>query len=261
MPRRASARDAKHALARRLVGRFTRPEEAAGAAEHSIACSSSTPLPDDIEGARRSPPGDDGFVSICLRSIAERRRSHALGREEDGRQGAVKLDGQTARADDSISTRDTWTGRCCKSASASSGACGVRLAGVSSRRALPAALRLDGGRGPSGDRLYSALRPVPCALTEAFNGYLWSAILASPVCVSLRPHAVAQVLGGVPSMGARDGLENSTACAPRIALAIRSVRPGSIPSYPSRARGSEKETLMYRGTSCIGAAHGHDSST
>jgi len=122
-------------------------------------------------------------------------------------QGAVKLDGQTLGADDLDLDPGHLDGRCCKSASASSGACGVPISrGFVAARAAGGAAAGRPGAVPPGDLSILRAAPVPCALTEAFNGYLWSAILASPVCVSLRPHAVAQVLGGVPSMGARDGL-------------------------------------------------------
>ena len=97
LPDGLSARDAKHALARRLVERFRSAEEAAAAAEHFERVFVKHALPEEIEDA-----AFDGSAAVvhlpaviaeCFgRSRADARRLLA--------QGAVRLDGAPLSADD-----------------------------------------------------------------------------------------------------------------------------------------------------------------
>jgi tyrosyl-tRNA synthetase len=88
-----SARDAKHALARRLVERFHSADDAAGAAEHFDRVFVRHALPDDIEEAVFSA---DGEALVHLPAVI----GDALGRtRSEARrmlaQGAVRLDGES----------------------------------------------------------------------------------------------------------------------------------------------------------------------
>ena len=95
-PTELSARDAKHALARRLVERFHSPGDAAAAAEHFDRVFVQHALPDDIEEAVFSAAGDDLVHMPAL--IAEAfGRSRSEARRMLG-QGAVKLDGDSLDA-------------------------------------------------------------------------------------------------------------------------------------------------------------------
>jgi tyrosyl-tRNA synthetase len=96
-PPELSARDAKHALARRLVERFHSPAVADAAAEHFDRVFVQHALPEEIEDADFS--ATDGVVHVPA-LIAD-----ALGRtRSDARrmlaQGAVKLDGEPLGAED-----------------------------------------------------------------------------------------------------------------------------------------------------------------
>jgi tyrosyl-tRNA synthetase len=96
-PPELSARDAKHALARRLVERFHSPAAADAAAAHFDRVFVQHALPEEIEDADFS--ATDGVVHVPA-LIAD-----ALGRtRSDARrmlaQGAVKLDGETLGAED-----------------------------------------------------------------------------------------------------------------------------------------------------------------
>jgi tyrosyl-tRNA synthetase len=96
-PPELSARDAKHALARRLVERFHSPAAADAAAAHFDRVFVQHALPEEIEDADFS--ATDGVVHVPA-LIAD-----ALGRtRSDARrmlaQGAVKLDGEPLGADD-----------------------------------------------------------------------------------------------------------------------------------------------------------------
>jgi tyrosyl-tRNA synthetase len=96
-PSELSARDAKHALARRLVERFHSSAAAGAAAEHFDRVFVQHALPEDIEEADFSAV--DGVVHVPA-LIAD-----ALGRtRSDARrmlaQGAVKLDGETLGGED-----------------------------------------------------------------------------------------------------------------------------------------------------------------
>jgi tyrosyl-tRNA synthetase len=96
-PPELSARDAKHALARRLVERFHSPAAADAAAAHFDRVFVQHALPEDIEDADFS--ATDGIVHVPA-LIAD-----TLGRtRSDARrmlaQGAVKVDGETLGAED-----------------------------------------------------------------------------------------------------------------------------------------------------------------
>ena len=96
-PADLSARDAKHALARRIVERFHSPAAADAAAEHFDRVFVQHALPEEIEDAEFSVA--DGVVHVPA-LIAD-----ALGRtRSDARrmlaQGAVKLDGELLGAED-----------------------------------------------------------------------------------------------------------------------------------------------------------------
>ncbi|MGI9097366.1 MAG: tyrosine--tRNA ligase [Solirubrobacteraceae bacterium] len=96
-PADLSARDAKHALARRLVERFHSPAAADGAAEHFERVFVQHALPEEIEDVEFSVA--DGVVHVPA-LIAD-----ALGRtRSDARrmlaQGAVKLDGDALGPED-----------------------------------------------------------------------------------------------------------------------------------------------------------------
>jgi tyrosyl-tRNA synthetase len=97
-PADLSARDAKHALARRLVERFHSPEQAAAAAEHFDRVFVQHALPDEIEESAFAV-GDGGLVHLpaLLGDAFGLSRSNArrmLG------QGAVKLGGVVLGGDD-----------------------------------------------------------------------------------------------------------------------------------------------------------------
>jgi tyrosyl-tRNA synthetase len=97
VPADLPARDAKHALARRLVERFHSPAAADAAAEHFDRVFVQHALPEEIEDVEFSAA--DGVVHVPA-LIAD-----ALGRtRSDARrmlaQGAVKLDGEPLEAQD-----------------------------------------------------------------------------------------------------------------------------------------------------------------
>jgi tyrosyl-tRNA synthetase len=96
-PAELPARDAKHALARRLVERFHSSDAAAAAAAHFDRVFVQHALPDDIEEAAFSGDGGDVHVPALIAEVFGRSRSDArrmLG------QGAVRLDGETLGGDD-----------------------------------------------------------------------------------------------------------------------------------------------------------------
>ena len=91
LPEALSARDAKHALARRLVERFHGAEAAAAAAAHFDRVFVQHELPDDIQEASFDASGGPVHMPALIADSFGRSRSDArrlLG------QGAVKLDGQ-----------------------------------------------------------------------------------------------------------------------------------------------------------------------
>jgi tyrosyl-tRNA synthetase len=92
-----SARDAKHALARRLVERFHSADAAGEAAAHFDRVFVQHALPDDIEVASFDATGGPVHMPALIASSFGRSRSEArrlLG------QGAVKLDGEALSEDD-----------------------------------------------------------------------------------------------------------------------------------------------------------------
>jgi tyrosyl-tRNA synthetase len=96
-PEGASPRDAKHALARRLVERFWSVEEAAAAAAHFDRVFVQHALPDEIEEASFDGSSDVVHMPALIADSFGRSRGDArrlLG------QGAVKLDGEALSADD-----------------------------------------------------------------------------------------------------------------------------------------------------------------
>jgi tyrosyl-tRNA synthetase len=96
-PAELPARDAKHALARRIVERFHSSDAAAAAAAHFDRVFVQHALPDDIEEAAFSGDGGDVHVPALIAEVFGRSRSDArrmLG------QGAVRLDGETLGGDD-----------------------------------------------------------------------------------------------------------------------------------------------------------------
>ena len=97
-PADLSARDAKHALARRLVERFHSAEEATAAAEHFDRVFVQHALPDEIEEAVFSA-GDGGLVHMPGLIAAAFGRSRSEARRMLG-QGAVKLGGTVLGGDD-----------------------------------------------------------------------------------------------------------------------------------------------------------------
>jgi tyrosyl-tRNA synthetase len=96
-PEGLSARDAKHALARRLVERFRSPEDAVAAAEHFERVFVRHALPEEIEEAWFD--GSAGAVHLPAVIAESFGRSRADARRLLG-QGAVKLDGEPLSADD-----------------------------------------------------------------------------------------------------------------------------------------------------------------
>ena len=90
-PPRLSPRDAKHALARRLVERFHSPAGAAEAAAHFDRVFVQHALPDEIEEARFD--GSSGAVHLPALIAEHFGRSRADARRLLG-QGAVRLDGE-----------------------------------------------------------------------------------------------------------------------------------------------------------------------
>jgi tyrosyl-tRNA synthetase len=96
-PSELSARDAKHALARRLVERFHSDGAAQAAAAHFDRVFVQHALPDDIEEAAFSGAAGDVHVPALIADVFGRSRSEArrmLG------QGAVRLDGEALGGDD-----------------------------------------------------------------------------------------------------------------------------------------------------------------
>ena len=92
-----SARDAKHALARRLVERFHSPAAADAAAAHFDRVFVRHALPEDIEEAQFDGSGDAVHLPALIAENFGRSRADArrlLG------QGAVKLDGEALSGDD-----------------------------------------------------------------------------------------------------------------------------------------------------------------
>ena len=97
LPEGLSPRDAKHALARRLVERFHGPAEAAAAAEHFERVFVRHAVPEDLEDAEFSVADGAVHLPALIADALGRTRSEArrmLG------QGAVKLDGEPLGADD-----------------------------------------------------------------------------------------------------------------------------------------------------------------
>jgi len=97
MPPGLGARDAKHALARRLVERFHGAEAAAGAAAHFDRVFVQHELPDDIEEASFDASAGPVHMPALIADSFGRSRSDArrlLG------QGAVKLDGRALGDED-----------------------------------------------------------------------------------------------------------------------------------------------------------------
>jgi tyrosyl-tRNA synthetase len=92
-----SARDAKHALARRLVSRLHSADEAAAAAAHFDRVFVQHALPDEIEDAAFD--GTDGAVHMPALIAAEFGRSRGEARRLLG-QGAVRLDGEPLSGED-----------------------------------------------------------------------------------------------------------------------------------------------------------------
>ncbi|MEA2222074.1 MAG: tyrosyl-tRNA synthetase [Solirubrobacteraceae bacterium] len=90
MPADLSPRDAKHALARRLVERFHSEAAAQGAAEHFERVFVQGDMPEDIEEARFAAP--DGAVHMPA-LIAESFGGSRSDARRKLAQGAVKLDG------------------------------------------------------------------------------------------------------------------------------------------------------------------------
>jgi tyrosyl-tRNA synthetase len=97
MPAGLGARDAKHALARRLVERFHDAAAASAAAAHFDRVFVQHELPDDIEEARFDGSGGPVHMPALIASSFGRSRSDArrlLG------QGAVRLDGEALGEED-----------------------------------------------------------------------------------------------------------------------------------------------------------------
>jgi tyrosyl-tRNA synthetase len=97
-PAELSARDAKHALARRLVERFHSPQAATDAAEHFDRVFVQHALPDEIEEAVFAA-GDDGLVHLPALLADAFGLSRSSARRMLG-QGAVKLGGEILGGDD-----------------------------------------------------------------------------------------------------------------------------------------------------------------
>jgi tyrosyl-tRNA synthetase len=96
-PAGVGPRDAKHALARRLVERFHAPEAAAAAAAHFDRVFVQHALPDEIEEA--SFDGSSDVVHMPALIADSFGRSRADARRLLG-QGAVRLDGEALAGDD-----------------------------------------------------------------------------------------------------------------------------------------------------------------
>jgi tyrosyl-tRNA synthetase len=90
-PAGVGPRDAKHALARRLVERFHAPEAAAAAAAHFDRVFVQHALPEEIEEATFSGAGGDVHLPALIADTLARTRSEARRMLA---QGAVRLDGE-----------------------------------------------------------------------------------------------------------------------------------------------------------------------
>jgi tyrosyl-tRNA synthetase len=96
-PAALSPRDAKHALARRLVERFHSPAAADAAAEHFERVFVQHELPAEIEEARFAAGDGDVHLPALIADALGRTRSEARRMLA---QGAVRLDGQALGADE-----------------------------------------------------------------------------------------------------------------------------------------------------------------
>jgi len=96
-PEDLSARDAKHALARRLVERFHSPRAADAAAAHFDRVFVRRELPEEIEEARFEAANGTVHIPALVAEIAGGSRSDARRMLA---QGAVKLDGEVLGEDD-----------------------------------------------------------------------------------------------------------------------------------------------------------------
>jgi len=96
-PRDLSARDAKHALARRLVERFHTPQAADAAAAHFDKVFVQRELPDAVEEARFEATNGAVHIPALIADIFGRSRSDARRMLS---QGAVKLDGEVLTEDE-----------------------------------------------------------------------------------------------------------------------------------------------------------------
>jgi tyrosyl-tRNA synthetase len=96
-PTELSARDAKHALARRLVERFHSPGAADAAAEHFDRVFVQHALPEEIEDADFSATDGVVHVPALIADVLGRTRSDARRMLA---QGAVKLDGEPLGTED-----------------------------------------------------------------------------------------------------------------------------------------------------------------
>jgi len=94
-PADASPRDAKHALARRLVGRLHSEQDAVAAAEDFDRVFVQHALPDEIAEARFDGAGADVHMPALIAELFGGSRSDARRKLA---QGAVKLDGQTLQS-------------------------------------------------------------------------------------------------------------------------------------------------------------------
>jgi tyrosyl-tRNA synthetase len=97
VPPELSARDAKHALARRLVERFHSPDEGGAAAAHFDRVFVQHAVPDEIEDAGFSAADGVVHVPALIADTFGRTRSDARRMLA---QGAVKLDGETLGPED-----------------------------------------------------------------------------------------------------------------------------------------------------------------
>jgi tyrosyl-tRNA synthetase len=96
-PEDLSARDAKHALARRLVERFHSPRAADAAAAHFDRVFVQRELPEEIEEARFEAANGTVHIPALVAEIVGGSRSDARRMLA---QGAVKLDGEVLGEDD-----------------------------------------------------------------------------------------------------------------------------------------------------------------
>ena len=96
-PRELSPRDAKHALARRLVERFHGAAAAAAAAAHFERVFVQGALPEDMEEAEFSAPGATVHMPAMITDVFGGSRSDARRKIA---QGAVKLDGAALGPDE-----------------------------------------------------------------------------------------------------------------------------------------------------------------